>query len=548
MTEQVGFSRAVPDQNHITPSWQIQWSWLNDGALPLLVTLLRTCWFWPWLALLQLVLSPSEPRVVLPIWTIAAIPLLGFTLSRQLARHWPEQDPASSLQSQSAAPSARIGVGLVGLLVLLVVLWWRLYQPTFAFYDLRWIDQMRIDLFRWDGIELPPIVLLFIITSYLWLRGILDAANQLSHDDVWRVFGGGVAAFALYFGLTGLAALEFFASSIGSLILFFAFGMLALALTNLKITSGLDRALGTGTNQPSSMPQLTRHWANTVLLTVVILLGIGLLLGSLIAPDILAQFLEWAGSIVTFIGRIILSIILSIGFVLLVIAYYIALWLRPLFERLFGERFEENEEPLLENLDPFATPEATPVTGDPISDSTTWIGLIALIVVVTLVFALVLRRLRSLPEEDEDEIRESILSTDLLQDQLGRLWQRWRSRLGAAGGLLSPFFSLDKELDTRQRIRHVYQQLLEQVHYQGYRRPQEQTPTEYRQALQPVFESTQASNEESTPLNTLTQLYYRARYGGDPPSVEEANAADEAWTILDKQISASSHEEEADSK
>ena len=30
-----------------------RWHWLEDGIMPLLVVLMRVCWIWPWLQMLQ---------------------------------------------------------------------------------------------------------------------------------------------------------------------------------------------------------------------------------------------------------------------------------------------------------------------------------------------------------------------------------------------------------------------------------------------------------------------------------------------------------------
>ncbi|MEZ4656804.1 MAG: hypothetical protein R2911_04475 [Caldilineaceae bacterium] len=64
-----------------------QWNWLDNGALPLLLAILRSCWWLPWLMLIQRVLAPTEVGVVLPVWLLMSIPLLSLLLALDCAAH-----------------------------------------------------------------------------------------------------------------------------------------------------------------------------------------------------------------------------------------------------------------------------------------------------------------------------------------------------------------------------------------------------------------------------------------------------------------------------
>ena len=76
------------------------------------------------------------------------------------------------------------------------------------------------------------------------------------------------------------------------------------------------------------------------------------------------------------------------------------------------------------------------------------------------VFALALRYFRNQRSESAEETRETILSRDLLHDQLSSLWHDWRARLRHGLAQTSPFLSLEGVESQRRAIRALYQQLL----------------------------------------------------------------------------------------
>ena len=124
-------------------------------------------------------------------------------------------------------------------------------------------------------------------------------------------------------------------------------------------------------------------------------------------------------------------------------------------------------------------------------------------------------------EEDEwgvNEERESIYSSELLVAQLGELLPNW---LGGRGRKrpFSPYLPLTHEANTRRAVRQLYQQLLAA----NEPRKRAQTPQQYGQQL---------SLGQREVVQTLTDVYNEARYAADPPSVETAAAAKQAWENL----------------
>jgi hypothetical protein len=212
--------------------------------------------------------------------------------------------------------------------------------------------------------------------------------------------------------------------------------------------------------------------------------------------------------------------------VLFMIVYYILRFLQPLIQRLFAllqqaQLFQPLEQP--EATPPPALPEMAAAT---LPDAYRWLALAFLLLAVAAIFALVLRKLRAAPAEFLDEERESIFSTDLLQDQLSKLWQKWFGRPAAEGG----FLSLEGEPESRRRIRQAYQELLAAATTLGQPRQQGQTPSEFRQQLAGPL----ANAGES--LATMTEQYNLARYAPEPPSNEDATTVQQAWGAVQREV------------
>jgi len=528
------------------------WSWLDDGVLPVLLALLRACWLWPWLVLLADVLAPNRPGAALPAWLVIGLPLLSLTLARYWSRRADQQTAAFGPRGAAMPLRARLAVGLTGVVVTLLVLWWQLYRTEYALLDVRWIDQLSRALLQWDGESIPAAVLVLVTTFLLWLRGLLDAPKKMVHDDVWQAFAVAIVGFVAYILALSAAGRELSGRTGGTVIALFGLGMAGLAFSSLKITAGLDRALGMGQRRGETTPALSRHWFLSVITAIAALLLGGLLISALIAPTVLAQLLNAAGAVVSLIGRVLGAILLTFVYVILMAGYYLAVLLQPLVNRILANwEWPEQVEEMMAEMEPLATPEVQDVAATGTSDSTRWLGLLAIAVVMLIVFALAVRRLRALRQDDPDETRESVLSAELLHEQLRALWddisRRWRQDAAA-----QPFLSLEGELSVRQRIRAVYQRLLAAAVLAGEARTPHQTPQTYEQQL--ALSVTTESMDARTALHQITLAYQQARYADEPPDTQAAERVEAAWQKLSvefaeriERAAASAHEAEADS-
>ena len=509
------------------------WNWLDLILLPLFMAVMRACWLFPWLTIIQRVLladadlSATTLNVVpvLPAGIIFAVPLLSFWLARIATARLPADEEAQLQSGFTVSMQTRFVLAVGGLLTILGVLWWHFARDVYAFWDVRWVVTVGQLLIHVEQVQSLPVWLALFTLIFLWLRGLLDAGRTMGHDDIWGAMSSGVVAIILYLILTesfDAVVPENFSNWI---VVFFAAGMAALAFSGLKVTVGLNWALS-GSTRNTKTPPLTRYWLISVGIVVGALLGIGIAIGLLVAPEQVARLMAMLNGVANVLWWIVSTIILALAYVVFVIVYYILKFFEPLIERLLAGMAE------LANLMPPAAQELPPpqepltATLATLPDSYRWVGLIIFLALVAIIFALVVRRLRMGREVESDEVRESILSSDLLQDQLAKLWNRlWGNR--AAAGELDPYLSLEGEADTRRTIRQLYQKLLTAAGQRGLGRQKAETPREYRRNL-----ATATANLDE-PLEKITERYNHARYAPEPPDIASARDAEQSWSSIE---------------
>lgn len=497
----------------------LRWNWLDHGLLPLLLALLRFCWLWPWLALLRELLTPSHPGPLLaPGWLIG-LPLVSFTLSQAAPAREASTNKPSAVPKTVTPLWARVGIALAGIALIALALWWHDYRSVYPLWDGRWLVALGDALIHWPELEAPAVWVMVLALIYLWLRGMLDAAQPMSHDDIWGAVIAGVVALVGYLFAATMAEVVLPANLGGLVILFFAASMMALALSSLKITIGLDYALGYGQRRPNKTPQTTRYWLISVLAVVGGLLGLGLVITLVVAPEQVARLLAAVNQALGFVWQLVGWVLTAIAYVLFVIVYFLVLFLRPVLQRLLAllqglELLQQQEM-----AEPTPPPDMNDLAVAAMPDAYRWLALAIFLVAVLLIFALVLRKMQAGASEAIDETRESILATGLLQDQLAKLWQKWFGRLGR----WPRFLSLEGEAETRRIVRSAYQGLLAAATALGQSHRREQTPTEYQHELVTKL----AESDEA--LAAMTRRYNQARYGPEPPSTGEASEAEQAW-------------------
>jgi hypothetical protein len=483
-------------------SWR-RWNWLNDAWLPLLLATLRACWLWPCLEIVRSGLSPSLPGELLPMPLIVVIALGGMAAAR-----WALTGNASLLR-------ARIEVAGLGLATILAALWYQFYRAI-PVWDVRWVSALSQAMLHW-GSEVPPPFIVLLAAAYLWLRGVLDGREPLNHEDIWGAFTVGFLglAFALLAAATGSSQLL---ASVSRLIFpFFAIGMAALALSSLE-------PVNKSVKESETRLGFDRYWAASVASVTVGLLGLGLVLSVLVTPEMVANSLSWTSAVLQILGQILVLVFLAIAYLILLLLEPLLTWVQTLARpdapvpQLQLPDFQRQ----IEEMGQGTTPASLTLGEWP-----RWVGLAGLIVLIGVIFALALRRFRRSAGGETDEIREMILSGDLLQAQLATLWRNWRDRFRRAPErVFDPFLSLEGEVDARRAVRAIYQALLGAAKARGLPRLRSQTPLEYQRTLEEAFPDAQDA------LNTITSGYQRARYAPQPPPTEHVEWVRQAWNRL----------------
>jgi hypothetical protein len=487
-----------------------RWNWLDDGVLPLSIIIIRGCWLVPWFGFAQRWLVAPYPHIIASWLAVVGLQALGFTVARIALRLHPLR--------------GRLLAAVCGLLALFCGMWWAFYATAYSLWDIGWIRQWASDMVTWadwENVGVPAPFFAFLVFSILWLRGVLDGGKlSLTRAEVWRTFVLGFVALATLFVL---ADLDPQGNSYGErLWLFFAVGMTALAITGLKESGALGTTVTGASPSDGNRPRFDRYWAASVVTVVSGVLVMGLVLGSLIAPDLAAKAL---GAGWTFVRQVILYLWLIVSILLYPLAFALASLLKPLSDRLAAFQIEMRHE----MADSFDSQKL--VTGEParviveLPDALRWVALAVLICAVALVFALVLRRLAARGGvKDVDEIRESLVSRDLIQSQISEAWRGLVSRFSRGRREEpQPFLSLAGEVDARRVVREVYQSMLAVAKEHGRPRPPSQTPNEFAAALAELWAA------DSHTLDAITDGYVQARYASDPPSLEQAHLVLQAW-------------------
>jgi len=414
-------------------------------------------------------------------------------------------------------------VAITGLVAVLVGLWAVYLRPTYNLWDLGWLGAL------WEigaaklGQTLTAPLLAGVAGVLLWWRGVLAGREPYTgYDLVYRAFGLGVVVWVVVLVLAGTGSLL---AGLGSqLLLFFMASLSGLALASLESVRRAAR------EQASTQLALNRFWLAAVGSVILTILALGLLLSSLLAPEVIAGLMGVFGPVINGLSWVLYLVITAL-------AYVIFFFLNPLIEFL---RPRSQNTPLptppsapLEDLRRELEKAAQNQTGPPawVVTLVQILVLAAILIAVLLLLSRAFRRLRALDAEGVEENREYIGSWQLLWAQLAELARRLRRRLRRQrlrSGAANPFVPLEgSPADTgRLSVREAYQRLLALARERGYPRVRSQTPYEYRPTLDQAFPD--AGDE----LEVMTEAYVAARYGPTPPPETIVTRVNRVWQAL----------------
>jgi hypothetical protein len=544
-------------------AWK-RWNWLEEGVIPLAATLMHAAWAYPLFDLFARNTVTGDQNPGFSFWLVLFV-LIGGVIAGKLA-------------SRNRLGFVIVAVG--GLAAIWIAL--LLSIPVGSAGIDQWFDNVLLQVQMGSSEAIVPIP--FVVgfaAAFLWWRGVRIASE--GHVETIGSFAAGVAALIGLFLLSRILpselgqapsqTLENVASVfapmafLGACViaLFFAFfgralGEIAMVITQLAITGGLlalalvlpvgpqveslggwsllfvasglitlalDGVLHTVRDQAErtgSPLRVDRYWAMTVVSVVAAVLVAGLLIGQIISPGIIAQAFGWLRPIWRMLGRVLM-------FLILVLAYLFFGLFEPLLAGLEGR--ERRNEPRIfdspvqfEDLGDLAR---EPVQIPPILGHIIRVTLIVSAVALLVWFFVRAVRKRTERVEKPDEVpetRETILSLDLLRAQLSGLLS------GLRGKQEPPLFAdLGSEQDPRRTIRELYQKVLARAIALEVPRRRGQTPRRYQSSLRYLCSTESDSVRQAVEI--LTASYEVARYGVEPPTPDQVQAAQDAFTQID---------------
>jgi hypothetical protein len=489
--------------------------WLDDILLPVGVVTMRATWLFALLRTLLALTGGAGAVDPLPLLTLVWLPLAATVCARIAIRESLEMGRARRL----------VGVG--GLVCVALAVWLQHYT-TYPLWNPAWLGALAHDVIIRDRGASNSVTYALILGALLWWRGIVAGQQRTTYGAVYNSFGIGIGAWAVGLLIAQSAAPRLF-DALGSLVLLFFFVSLsALALT------GLESARRAGQSETGISVGFNRYWLLTVLLVIGGVLGFGLLVSVLIAPDTLRAFLSLFDPLFALAGQIAYLL-------LYVVVFLVFLIIQPLID--FLQRLPRNSQPnpvqpQNQSFGDLLKQTQDQTQGLPADlQLAIKLGIVILLALcVAFLFGRALRRYRFADEEDVDESREFIGSWAMLRAQLRQWWQALLARFFSrkrvlAGDAFLPLAAGEEGSAGQLSIREVYQQLLLAMRGRGQPRPPSATPHEYLATLR---QSLPTAGEE---LSGVTDAYGEARYGPTPVPTERVSRVNAWWAQIKQALS-----------
>ncbi len=468
-------------------------NWIESIVLPLAAAIFTADWLGLWALWL---LRAGQHGVPFPLWPLvmAAVLLAATLLTR-----------AMLLTDQPLPRTRRVIVG--GGIIVVVGLNWLSFGYRSPGDILASIVTLKDTL--------PPDLIAFIFTCFLWWRGITIGRSEIPHESLADAFYNGITALTFLFLVNTFNPLLTPADALGPALLFFASGLGALSL------AGLEEDRRRYKDTTGYWPALNRRWLATVcgVIGLIILGGLGE--ASVMAPGAFQRLVVFFKPAQEILFAIFLIIFFVLAQIVIWPVFYIVQALWGLLANLKGLNLPQAPSDLAQQMQDLLDAITHSPAFQTASQSFTWL---VIVLALGFIFWLAARRLwRLTGGGNADEIHESIFSSELLLNQLKNLFSR-KSQPPQPG---SPYLPLAGPADDpRLIIRRAYQSLLEWAKALGHPRAPKETPLAFANSL------IQSTPQHQEAITTLTSAYLTARYAADAPPLEDARRAEAAAAEL----------------
>jgi len=486
-------------------------SWIADVFTPLAVILMECFWLYPWLVYIGKLSIVSIQKT--PLSLLSLIILLGFSFIATrffLKRKWPMAWIQASIM-------------VCGLAAVFVVL--RLeYYAGFPLFSGQWFvayGNIIINFFSAKN----PFIFAIITGLYLWWRGINLGRSRLYFENIYTSFLIQLVTLVFLVTIWGFsfknAPLRTLTSDIGIYVAgFFFFGLVALAVSNLKIVQERIKARGESSNN------FGRRWLSIILGVIggMVLLGVGF--ASIFSTQWVASLQRLLGGISDAYSNVVYYLFLVVGFLAEWI-YYIGKWIINLF---IGGKPPQPPQPQDLGNTEFPKVKVYPFPPEVILIIKWTLFTLILAIVLFLIIRTIKRRRVTKTDEDVEEEQESLWSWGSFKSDVitffKMIFQRFQRKAKPVPVNDTIKWQPEEDITRRLSIREIYQHLL----WQGARlripRESYETPSEYAGRLGHF------APDIIEPLQEITNLYLDVRYGERQIEDKKTDDANTVWEKL----------------
>lgn len=476
--------------------------------LPMALAVADGAWIWLWAAVLATWIGEPVGGGSIGHWWIFGVILAARGLTGRLRSFEPR------LMRNAL-------VVLAGLLCILLVSRIAAF-PGLALTDSHWLaDVAARPVQLWAGVE--PVDLILLVALVCWIRGIAFGRGASSFEDVQGTFVWGIAALVTALLVIAVVPVSSAASPLGSeaIVGFLGAGLLSVALARIDEINSEQRR-----HQDFELG-LGAHWALTLVVVLVVLLGVAVALSGVLTFDRIAALLQPLGVALDFLLAVILyAVAVPIGFLLEGFVWLVRL--------LLGKPAKPPQPPNFGNLAQRTNPNQ-PTTG--LSPEMAAIfHLVAGAVVVVLVGLALYRSLVWWSDLDRvegvPELRDFVVGWADLR-AAARRWLRRLFRRRDEAQTIAPASTAIGMADDRpghRTVREIYREFLRLGRRLGIPRGSAVTPLEYART------TAGSRSGLAGPLGRLTSRYVAVRYGeteaDDEMVTESQRALDEIRAAL----------------
>jgi hypothetical protein len=489
-------------------------NWIADIFSPLAVILMEVFCLCAWLIYIGSLPMVTNPRPALGFLSLLFLLGGSFIVTRFfLKRQW---------------PMAWIQVTIIvcGLIAIFLAL--RLeYAAGFNLFGGQWFASYGKEILNFFT-QYPPFIFAIIAGLYLWWRGISLARSRLYFEDVYQAFLIQLATLVfliISWNFTYKSgAMKNITSNIGIYVVgFFFFGLLAMALSNLRVLQEKFKKRG------DLSVNFGRRWLTTILIVIggVVLLGIGF--ATIFSTQFISLLGKGMSSVSGAYSYIVYYLLLAVG-LLVALFYYVGEFL--LYLLTFGKTAKPqdfNPTPLLPQ------PNKKNAPGSLSPQFILIIKLVFLVLIAAWVIWLIMKAIQRRHQkeltEDVQEEQESLWSwagfkADLLVflQSLFRLFIR--KKKPAPVNTAADWLTADETPGRTLSVREIYQHLLRQGARLKMPREKYETPSEYARRLGRTIP------DSKEPLHEITDLYLDVRYGEHPAEEKQTDKANSIWEKL----------------